>query len=207
MSFLFGRSKRKLVEEQQRKEEAAFEEEQRQKQQEANRLSDPATRYVQLEAYLEAKQFADADQETYKIMVHMAGCTETISKDAMLTFPCEDLCQIDRRWTQHSQGRFGFSAQKKIWDAGPISQKIDFQKFGWRPYQPGGVMIDRDMDFESLAPGYLPYRCLIWIDCYYYGSPKMAMVGAPSQGWFMKDLDRRLSDGLTLLMQRFNDCQ
>jgi hypothetical protein len=35
----------------------------------------------------------------------------------------------------------------------------------------------------------------------------MAMVGAPSQGWFMKDLDRRLSDGLTLLMQRFNDCQ
>ncbi|NJO66941.1 MAG: transcriptional regulator, partial [Leptolyngbyaceae cyanobacterium RM1_405_57] len=35
--------------------------------------------------------------------------------EELLNFPCEELLAIDRLWVNYSNGKFGFSVQKKIY--------------------------------------------------------------------------------------------
>ncbi len=61
--------------------------------------------------------------------------TENIEK-----FPCTDLRTIDRLWVKYSNGRFGFSVQKQIWQSvggqlGVYDHDIDCafgDTVGWR---------------------------------------------------------------------------
>ena len=53
-------------------------------------------------------------------------------------FPCKDLKIIDKLWVHYSQGKFGFSVQKKIWEecGSPTGDEIgDWLRFcdrvGW----------------------------------------------------------------------------
>lgn len=66
---------------------------------------------------LSKKDFKSADKETLRIMLWVArreeeGCLDfnDINK-----FPCRDLCTIDQLWLASSNGKFGFSVQKRIW--------------------------------------------------------------------------------------------
>jgi len=53
-------------------------------------------------------------------------------------FACQDLHNIDQLWVKYSQGKFGFSVQKEIWQScgSPTKSNIDWNKFGvtvgWR---------------------------------------------------------------------------
>ncbi|NJR67007.1 MAG: transcriptional regulator, partial [Leptolyngbyaceae cyanobacterium CRU_2_3] len=51
------------------------------------------------------------------VMLEVAGREKQyyLGLEDIREFPCEDLRVIDRLWVQYSNGRFGFSVQKRIW--------------------------------------------------------------------------------------------
>ncbi len=75
------------------------------------------TRYAQLAYYLAALKWKEADEETLKVMLEVAGREKQgyLELDDIRAFPCEDLRIIDQLWVNYSNGRFGFSVQKKIY--------------------------------------------------------------------------------------------
>ena len=98
------------------------------------------SRYVQLEQLLKAGKWQEADQETWRIMLEVKDkdAGDYLTSDDLKTFPCEDLLTIDRLWVEASNGHFGFSVQKKIWEecGSPMDYKDDYKKFmgkvGWQ---------------------------------------------------------------------------
>lgn len=118
--------------------------------------------YHRLHDLLATKQWQLADEETWRLMCQSiskpAGSYLFMSDIAKL--PCEDLQIIDHLWIQYSQGHFGFSVQKQIYE----SLECDYVKFcqavGWHLYNPTSPP-KWQFSFQSSSPlGHLPSR--IW---------------------------------------------
>ena len=98
--------------------------------------------YQPLETYLKNGQWREADQETSRLMLLIAKREDEgwLDKESIKNFPCEELRTIDKLWVDYSNGKFGFSVQKKVWmDCGGIPGEYDdnvYKKFadqvGWR---------------------------------------------------------------------------
>jgi eukaryotic-like serine/threonine-protein kinase len=73
--------------------------------------------YRKLEDLLAAKNWKDADSETYLVMLQAVGNKEgdSITNEELLNFPCQDLRTINNLWVKYSDGKFGFSVQKEIY--------------------------------------------------------------------------------------------
>jgi hypothetical protein len=92
----------------------------------AEALEVKTSRYEQLETYLNAKKWQEADQETYRLMITAVGKDEwqRFSEDDLRNFPCDELLAIDHLWIEHSKGLYGFSVQKQIYVE--CGGKLDF---------------------------------------------------------------------------------
>lgn len=129
--------------------------------------------YTRLRDLLKAQDWRAADRETYEVMIRAVGkkSGDWFTRDELMNFPCIDLHTIDGLWMKYSQGRFGFSVQKKIYvecgaklDGQYPSDKV-WHKFcnrvGWR----AGVSYLSYKDLKvnsSLSPsGELP--SLLWL--------------------------------------------
>ena len=95
--------------------------------------------YILLRDLLQAGKWKEADEETTKVMLQAASKEDRgyLDENDLKTFPCEDLLTIDRLWIKASNGHFGFSVQKKIWEkCGSPIPNGDYKKFmeavGWR---------------------------------------------------------------------------
>ncbi|WRH65807.1 MAG: serine/threonine-protein kinase [Planktothrix sp. GU0601_MAG3] len=120
--------------------------------------------YRQLEQLLKAGNWKEADQETANKMIEVAGRTKEgyLSVKDIDTFPCEDLRIIDQLWVKYSNGRFGFSVQKRIYQSLGGTQNYDpkvWERFcdqvGWRVN--GQKCIWYQLKFNQTAPvGHLP---------------------------------------------------
>ena len=123
--------------------------------------SEVGANYTQLQNLLKAQKFKEADQETSNMMLFAArGKKEGIldSKD-INNFPCQDLRTIDQLWMQNSNGHFGFSTQRQVYN----QADQDFGKFAsqveWRVKKEGETYYEwkNDRKFEISAPvGHLP---------------------------------------------------
>jgi len=73
--------------------------------------------YINLRNLLAAKKRKEADKETTRVMLKVAGREKEgwLNMESIEKFPCEDLCTIDQLWIKYSNGRFGFSVQKRIY--------------------------------------------------------------------------------------------
>ncbi|NET35941.1 MAG: GUN4 domain-containing protein [Cyanothece sp. SIO1E1] len=75
--------------------------------------------YTPLQALLTQQDFEAADRITLQKLCELAGPTAVQRKWVYFTeverFPIVDLQTIDTLWSVHSEGRFGFSIQRKIW--------------------------------------------------------------------------------------------
>ena len=118
--------------------------------------------HTRLRDLLEAGDWKAADRETYEVMIRAVGKEpgSYFTSDELLNFPCKDLLAIDRLWVKYSQGRFGFSVQKKIYvecgaklDGKYPGDKI-WQAFGdrvgWRVN--GSWLSYTDVTFSTSAP-------------------------------------------------------
>ncbi|MEM1425680.1 MAG: GUN4 domain-containing protein, partial [Cyanobacteria bacterium P01_H01_bin.130] len=73
--------------------------------------------YRKLHKLLAAGKWNEADRETTKLMLKVAGRSPTswLRIEDIENFPAADLQAIDRLWVAYSQDTFGFSIQKQLW--------------------------------------------------------------------------------------------
>ena len=83
-------------------------------------------KFQKLENYLKNQQWQEADQETYRLMIMAVGKDDGrwFSEEDLRNFPCDELLAIDRLWVKHSDGLYGFSVQKQIYEE--CGGKLDF---------------------------------------------------------------------------------
>ncbi|MBW4592607.1 MAG: GUN4 domain-containing protein [Brasilonema angustatum HA4187-MV1] len=75
--------------------------------------------YSNLNKLLATGRWKEADEETKAIMLRVSG-RETegcLDNETILKFPCQDLLTINQLWMKYSNGHFGFSVQKSIWQS------------------------------------------------------------------------------------------
>jgi hypothetical protein len=123
--------------------------------------------YRQLRDLLKAQKWKEGDQETLAVMLKAAGREEEgwLSSESIENFPCTDLRTIDQLWVKYSEGRFGFSVQKRIWER--VGK--DYEKFGdrvgWRRIrESSGYWLSLDqLTFSNNAlQGHLPVVHQLW---------------------------------------------
>ncbi|MGK7880594.1 MAG: GUN4 domain-containing protein [Crocosphaera sp.] len=124
-------------------------------------------RYQKLEELLKNQQFQDADYETYRLMIETVGKEEGqwFDPQDFDTFPCDDLRTIDQLWVKYSNGKFGFSVQKKIY-MDELGGTRDYNKKIWEEFcdrvgwRKGGSYVKSNLlTFELLdttPDGHLP---------------------------------------------------
>ncbi len=124
--------------------------------------------YTALEELLTKKQWRAADEETAKQILEKGDKDKKgwLSLKDILEFPCEDLDQIDKLWIGASDGQFGFSVQKEIWEelGKGTDNKTEYklrEKLGWYQKEYSKIPVLEDGVDSSAAPkGHLPFRCL-----------------------------------------------
>jgi hypothetical protein len=72
--------------------------------------------YRPLQNFLAATKWQEANQETWNVMCQALSKPNgsLLSADDINQIPCQDFTIIDQLWREHSQGRFGFSAQHQL---------------------------------------------------------------------------------------------
>jgi eukaryotic-like serine/threonine-protein kinase len=122
--------------------------------------------YINLRNLLAAKKWKEADEETARVMLKVAGREEegSLNDEHIEKFPCEDLRTIDQLWVKYSNGRFGFSVQNRIYQSlgGTRDESLEknreyqdkvwepfFKKVGWRK---NGRCLLKDLTFSEKAP-------------------------------------------------------
>ncbi|BAY13993.1 GUN4 domain-containing protein [Calothrix sp. NIES-2098] len=124
--------------------------------------------YTRLRDLLAAGEWKEADEETARVILAIAGRENEgwLDLEHIENFPCEDLCTIDELWVKHSNGHFGFSVQKRIYQSlgGTVGTREHNSKIwqafidsvGWR--KEGKWMYYNDLTFDLTAPvAHLPY--------------------------------------------------
>ncbi len=123
--------------------------------------------YTRLRNLLAEGKWEEADKETLAVMLEVAGRETEDSLDvwSIERFPCADLRTIDHLWLKYSDGRFGFSVQKRIWVSLVNTRKPSENNYesikkygeqvGW--CVKGTWLNYREMTFSDNAPrGHLP---------------------------------------------------
>ncbi|UJB70470.1 GUN4 domain-containing protein [Acaryochloris sp. 'Moss Beach'] len=126
--------------------------------------SDVGANYTYLKDLLTQQNFAAADQETWNLMLKIAGMTtqEALNIQVVQNFPLQDLKTLDSLWTEYSGGHFGFSAQRQIYQRLGGSQTLDYAVWQTFGKQIGWFSKERWQDYTNLkftlsAPiGHLP---------------------------------------------------
>lgn len=129
-----------------------------------NLISAKGVDYRQLDRLLASGKWKEADEETEKKMLEAAGRKEDrwLRVEDIDRFPCEDLRTIDQLWVKYSNGRFGFSVQKRIYESLGGTREYDKKiweafgaRVGWRVNKKW--LYYKDIKFNTKAQeGHLP---------------------------------------------------
>ncbi|MGK7895304.1 MAG: GUN4 domain-containing protein [Xenococcus sp. (in: cyanobacteria)] len=120
--------------------------------------------YAQLDKYLQNKQWQQADQESDRLLLKIAGEDGALDAKSIANFPCQALSKIDQLWTDNSEGRFGFTPQKQVYleTGNKIGRYTEstYEAFGdrvdWRPFNSSWSLYG-DLKFTDIAEvGHLP---------------------------------------------------
>ncbi|MBW4494133.1 MAG: GUN4 domain-containing protein [Oscillatoria princeps RMCB-10] len=117
--------------------------------------------FTKLQTLLAANKWKEADIETWALMCQALGLSAGTHLEIsdIDRLPCEDLLTIDRLWVSASQGRFGFSVQKAIYESANKDYIKFCQRVNWPSYN--STTFHQGLKFSPTAPaGHLPSR--IW---------------------------------------------
>ncbi|MBD2344301.1 GUN4 domain-containing protein [Anabaena subtropica] len=123
--------------------------------------------YTQLQNLLAESKWQQADEETMDLMLEVVDTggieKDVLNNDDIKNFPCADLDIIDRLWIKYSNGRFGFSVQKRIWESVGGNPNADYETIfsfgehvGWRLKQKWISFEDVIFDIEA-PEGHFPF--------------------------------------------------
>ena len=122
--------------------------------------------YKKLGNFLAQRKWEEADNETANLMFQLSGQVYEMSSEYVKTVPYTEFNTIDKLWNEYSNGRFGFSVQKRIWQEensklGEFhSNKISAcfcETVGWRVIN--GCLLSSSLNFSLNAPlGHLPVK-------------------------------------------------
>lgn len=119
--------------------------------------------YTRLRDLLATGKWKEADRETEMLILEAAGRKgNLLDIESIQRLPCSDLRTIDKLWVKSSQGHFGFSVQKEIWERFRKNTDDEYQLYcqfgnqvGWRKH--GRWLSYKEMTFNLFAPkGHLP---------------------------------------------------
>ncbi|MEH1901449.1 MAG: GUN4 domain-containing protein [Nostoc sp.] len=148
--------------------------------QEDDLSSEKRVNYTRLRDLLAAGKWKEADEETLAVMLKASSREKEgwFDYESINNFPCTDLRTIDELWVKYSDGRFGFSIQKKIYLSvgGKADGRGEYDDFwdkfcdrvGWKVkgnwIRDSDVAFrDSDVAFNTSAPeGHLPSRIISW---------------------------------------------
>lgn len=127
--------------------------------------SEKGVDYSQLRDLLAAGKWKEADVETSMVMCLAAGTQKEgwLREKDIDNFPCEDLRTINQLWLHYSNGKFGFSVQKEIYQSLGGTREYNaevWKKFcdrvGWR-VNGDWLLYYKDLNFDlEAARGHLP---------------------------------------------------
>jgi hypothetical protein len=121
--------------------------------------SDVGMNYRKLRDYLAQGKWKEADEETRRVMLAVAKLEKEgwLDYKSIDNFPCEDLSIIDKLWVKYSDGKFGFSIQKRIYQGFGGTREYNSEiwrqfgdKVGWR--KGGDWLYYKDNIFDKKAP-------------------------------------------------------
>jgi hypothetical protein len=122
--------------------------------------------FNQLETHLKNRQWQEADQETVRLLLKIAGkeIDQWLSVEDIQNFPCEDLLTIDKLWVDYSNGKFGLSVQKKVWmECGGVPGEANYEVYrkfaervGWRHQGKWLGYSDMTFDLQKSLVAHLP---------------------------------------------------
>lgn len=157
--------------------------------------SEKGVDYSQLRDYLKRGMWEEADRETSAVMLKAAGSEKSgwLRVEDIDNFPCVDLRTIDKLWVKYSEGRFGFSVQKRIYESLGGTREYDekiWDAFGDRV----GWCVNRNwwglIQFNKQAKtGHLPV--VGWVRLGWRGLFGLG-CGLEVGGWFVSSLASRL---------------
>jgi hypothetical protein len=126
--------------------------------------SEGGVEYSQLRDLLAAGKWREADRETLNLMLAVSARTKEgwLNIESINNFPSIDLEIIDQLWVKYSDGRFGFSVQKRLWESVGGDPDADYEtwcqfgdRIGWRRNH--SWLFYSDLTFSSTAPlGHFP---------------------------------------------------
>lgn len=102
--------------------------------------------YARLKKLLAAGDWQEAHQETRDLMIQAGGREDDgyLNDKSVKNFPCTDIVTIDQLWSKYSDGKFGFNAQRQIWEnmgGNPSSSDTTLAKLavqvGWKQENAG----------------------------------------------------------------------
>ncbi|MGD1704019.1 GUN4 domain-containing protein [Dapis sp. BLCC M229] len=139
-------------------------------------LSDKNVDYTRLRNLLANGKWKEADQETARVMIEVDTQKPsninaisfrfdiiTFDSESIKNFPATDLQTIDKLWVRYSNGKFGFSVQKKIYKmlgGTKSSNGKTWEAFGdevgWRREGEWSYYSDFTFNLNEASTGYLP---------------------------------------------------
>jgi len=122
--------------------------------------SDRGINYEPLQQLLAQQQFQAADHLTLEKLCELAGPAAVQRKwlyfSEVDSFPVADLQILDQLWLTHSQGKFGFSVQRKIWLSLGKNWEELWPKIGWKTGN-NWTRYPQEFTWDLTAPqGHLP---------------------------------------------------
>lgn len=119
-------------------------------------VSESELDYSYLQALLAAGEWEEADEETAELMQEAVDQDGLMFIDAAKNFPISDLNTIDRLWVKYSNGRFGLSVQKRLWQEAGQDIETFGEVVGWRLQ--GKWIQENSLQFTYEASvGHLPF--------------------------------------------------
>ena len=131
--------------------------------------SDKNVDYTKLRNLLKNHQWKEADEETARCMLKVMRREKRryLDIEDIENFPSTDVCTIDQLWVKSSDGKFGFSVQKKIYQSLGGTKEYDkelWEKFGekvgWRK---GDEWLSYDNLTFGLSNYYTGHLPCVWI--------------------------------------------
>ncbi|WP_228051512.1 GUN4 domain-containing protein [Microcystis aeruginosa] len=127
-------------------------------------VSSRGINYTKLRDLLAQGKWKEADQETTDLLLRVSNRQKEgwLREEDVKNLSCEDLRTMDKLWVAHSQGKFGFSVQREIYQSlgGTSEYNNDvYRKFGdrvgWRVKDVERYYSDVTFD-QKAQSGHLP---------------------------------------------------